>query len=157
MTVEIDGGPERDDDAVPGALHDLRVAEDGAVPLEREVLPDGEARRVEAEDGQHQQRQVQKGEEGDGVDARASASYERLAFAPQKGPEQERSRAAIKRDGDGRAEGPVARGGELVLHEVADQHGAAAAEQVGREVGAEAGDEDEHRAGDDAGLARAAR
>ena len=34
-----DGGPERDDDAVPGAFDDLRIAEDGAVPVEREVLP----------------------------------------------------------------------------------------------------------------------
>ena len=39
---------------------------------------------------------------------------------------------------NGRAERPVARVGELVLHQVADQHGAAAAQQVGRQVRAQA-------------------
>src|ERR1035438_8423581 len=62
------GGPKRDDDAVPRAFEDLRIAKDGLVPGEREVLPFGEARGVEAEDGQGEQGQVEKGEERDGVE-----------------------------------------------------------------------------------------
>ena len=37
---------------------------------------------------------------------------------------------------NGGAEGPIARRRELVLDQVADHHGLAAAEQIGREIGA---------------------
>ena len=123
---------------------------------QREVLPHGEARGVEAEDGQGQQRQVEKGEERDRVEPEP-ALHTRGSLSRRRKITSSSGHQRHQRDGDGRAEGPVARGGELVLHQVADQHGAAAAQQVGRQVGAQAGDEDQDRAGDDARAARAAR
>ena len=63
------GGDYRDDDAVDEAFAELRVGERGAVPAEREAFPDGEAAGVEAEGYEDQQRRVQEGQRGGGIDA----------------------------------------------------------------------------------------
>ncbi len=120
------------------------------VPVQREVFPTGEARGVEAEDGQHQQRQMQKREERHGVESEP-ALHTRGSLSRRRKTHEQHGHERHQRHRDGRAEGPVARGGELVLHQVADHDGAAAAQQVGREIGAQARDEDQDRAGDDAG------
>ena len=123
----------------------------GRVPAQREALPHREARRVEAEHGQHQQRQVQEGEHAPPA---YTASQRFIPGAPCRAagtPPPARITSAISSMRDRRAERPVARGGELVLHQVADQHRAAAAQQVRRQIRAQARDEDQDGAGANAG------
>ena len=124
-TVESSGGDQRDDDAVPRGFEQLRIAKDGARTSASEK-PSHTVKRDELKlnDRQHEQRQVQKREERHRVHRQPALHPDASAFAPQKRPHQQAVTSAISSDGDGRAEGPVARGGELVLHQVADQDGA---------------------------------
>src|ERR1022692_106546 len=50
----------RDDHAVPRGFGELLVLEKRPIPVQREPLPHREARRIEAENGQNHQRQMQK-------------------------------------------------------------------------------------------------
>src|SRR5262249_17987668 len=52
---------------VLGGLNKLRVPEYRTIPVQGKMLPDGESGRVEAEDRQGNQRQVQKNEENNRV------------------------------------------------------------------------------------------
>ena len=73
------------------------------------------------------------------------------ARSGRRNSDQQREHQQRQQERERGAERDVARHRELALDEVADVHGARAAEQVGRQVGAERGDEDEDAAGHDAG------
>ena len=153
-----------DDQAVAQRRQDLRVRRSSfAYHVEREALPAAVSRpRVERE----RRRAPGSARRGRGRRAtlkrrehRATARRARLAPPPQalrrpqraRGTREQHEHRQREQERERRAERHVARHGELALDQVADVDGARAAEQVGRQVGAERRNEDQHAAGDDAG------
>ena len=85
MTVEMSRGPERDDDAVPRALDDLRVAKDGAVPLAARS-PSHTVKRDELKlnTASVSSGRCRNAKNGDRVEPEPALHTSVLALAPQK-------------------------------------------------------------------------
>ena len=121
---------------------------------------------IEGIDDQHDDRQIEheEADHRDGGEAGLALDGEgRLAMAAARSspPCAHRraarpSRCIMQRDRQRRTQRPVAALAELQFDEIADHHVLAAAQHARRDIGAERGNEDQDRTGNDAGLAPAA-
>ena len=156
-TVAIVAERKADAERHPGGVEERLVVQQRGVPFGREAAPHRDQPRfVEGIDDEEQDRQIEEGEaehdrgEVEGAEAlHRSRSRARACVFWKKTIGTTRTRSRMTATVRGHR--PVAVVEELVPQRLADHQRARSAEQVGDDELADRRDEDQHRAGDDAG------